>query len=131
MALVSSSDASRQLAEIAQREDDRLKKQGNGKAQIAFARDVKNSLLFQYDWAELLSAAPLALSLMGSCYVAASSPKAQGISLKDAMPQGGFQHIRLVVLSVLTSHTDSSQSSGAQGLLSASLRHWSLCFHRS
>jgi hypothetical protein len=94
MALVSSADASRQLAEIAQREDDRLKKQGSGKAQIAFARDVKNSLLFQYDWAELLSAAPLALSLMGSCYVAASAPKAQGISLKEAEPKGGFTHIR-------------------------------------
>ncbi|KAF3940749.1 hypothetical protein ABW19_dt0206211 [Dactylella cylindrospora] len=94
MALVTSSDAAAKLAAINQAEDDRLKKQGNGKVQIAFAKDVKNSLLFQYDWAELLSAAPLALSLMGSCYVAATSPLAKGISLADAAPKGGFVYIK-------------------------------------
>ena len=96
MALVptSAAEAAQQLALINQREDERLKKQGGGKAQIAFARDVKNSLLFQYDWGELLSAAPLALSLMGSCYVAAASPLACSISLKDAEPKGGFQYIQ-------------------------------------
>ncbi|KAF8892585.1 hypothetical protein BD779DRAFT_1661291 [Infundibulicybe gibba] len=66
----------------------------NGRAQVGFARDVKNSLLFQYDWAELLSAAPLALSLMGSCYVAATSPLANAVSLKDAEPKGGFKYIK-------------------------------------
>jgi hypothetical protein len=82
-----------QRAEIARREEERMKKQGNGKVQIAFAKDVKNSLLFQYDWGQLLSAAPLALSLIGSCYVAATAPKAQGISLQDAAPSGGFKFI--------------------------------------
>ena len=87
-------DSAQQLAQINQREEQRLVEQGNGKPQVAFARDVKNSLLFQYDCGELLSAAPLALSLMGSCYVAATSPLAHAITFEDAMPKGGFKHIK-------------------------------------
>lgn len=91
---MSAESAAKQLTQIKQREEQRLVEQGNGKAQVAFARDVKNSLLFQYDWGDLLSAAPLALSLMGSCYVAATSPLAHTISLEDAMPKDGFKHIK-------------------------------------
>jgi hypothetical protein len=94
LANMSAESAAKQLTQIKQREEQRLVEQGNGKAQVAFARDVKNSLLFQYDWADLLSAAPLALSLMGSCYVAATSPLAHAISLEDAMPKDGFKHIK-------------------------------------
>jgi hypothetical protein len=97
MDLVTSVDnAFRQRAEIKRREDDRLREQGSGKVQVAFARDVKNSMLFQNDWGDLLSAAPVALSLMGSCFVAATAPRAQGISLKDAMPKNGFKYIKCV-----------------------------------
>jgi hypothetical protein len=89
--------AAADLAALQKSNDERLVKQGNGKAATAFAKDVKQSLLFQYDWAELLSAAPLCLSLMGSCYVAATSPKAQGITLKECEPKGGFKFIRLAI----------------------------------
>ncbi|KAF8587134.1 hypothetical protein K439DRAFT_860309 [Ramaria rubella] len=90
----STTSIAQQLADAERRDVERLKQQGNGKTQIAFARDVKNSLLFQYDWGALLSAAPLAISLMGACYVAATSPLAQSISLKDAEPKDGFKFIR-------------------------------------
>lgn len=78
---VVTTDAAADLATLQKMNNDRIMKQGGN---IAFARDVKQSLLFQYDWGELLSAAPLCLSLMGSCYVAATSPDAQGMSLTDA-----------------------------------------------
>jgi hypothetical protein len=82
-----------QRAEIARCEEARWKAQDNGQVQIAFAKDVKNSLISCYDWGQQLSAAPLALSLIGSCYVAATAPKAQGISLQDVAPSGGFKVI--------------------------------------
>lgn len=67
-------------------------KRYQGNAALAFAKDVKNSLLFKYDWSELLSAAPLCISLMGSCYVAATTEKAYSIELSK--PQNGFQYIK-------------------------------------
>lgn len=81
---VATTNAAADLATLQKMNNDRIMKQGGNSAAIAFARDVKQSLLFQYDWGELLSAAPLCLSLMGSCYVAATSPDAQGMSLSDA-----------------------------------------------
>lgn len=93
MAVVTTSSAE-QLLVLRKAEDDRLRKQGNGKAQLAFAKDVKQSLLFQFDWADLLSAAPLALASMGSCYIAATSPKAQGISLEECKPTGGWSRVK-------------------------------------
>lgn len=54
------------------------------KAAMKFAKDVKNSLLFQYNWGAMLSSAPLCVSLMGSCYAAAACPRAQGMSLDIA-----------------------------------------------
>ncbi|KZT01678.1 uncharacterized protein LAESUDRAFT_663435 [Laetiporus sulphureus 93-53] len=94
MSLSSTTNDTQQLALIHGRNDQRLKQQGDGKVQLAFARDVKNSLLFQYDWGELLSAAPLALYLIGSCYVAATSPLARGVSLSDAVPKDGFKYLQ-------------------------------------
>lgn len=60
---------------------------------ITFMKDVKNSLLFKYDWARMLSAAPLSMSLMGACYLAAGSSKFT-ISLKEAAPVGGFRYLK-------------------------------------
>ncbi|CAI7565821.1 unnamed protein product [Penicillium glandicola] len=92
MSLVTSKAS--ELQALQKRNDDRLAQQGSGSAATAFAKDVKQSLLFQYDWGELLSAAPMCLSLMGACYVASSSPKAVGMTLEDCKPTGGFKHIR-------------------------------------
>ena len=80
---VATKDAVNELANLQKMNNERIMKQGGNNAAIAVAKDVKQSLLFQYDWAELLSAAPLCLSLMGSCYVAATSPDAVGMSLTD------------------------------------------------
>jgi hypothetical protein len=93
MAVVTTA-AAEELTALQKRNDDRLQKQGSGSAAVAFAKDVKQSLLFQYDWAELLSAAPLCLSMMGSCYVAATCPEATGMSLKECEPKGGFKKIQ-------------------------------------
>jgi hypothetical protein len=38
--------------------------------------EMKNSLIFQMNWEELLQSAPTAISCMGACFVASSSPKA-------------------------------------------------------
>lgn len=86
--------ASKELQELQKRNDARLESQGAGNAAVAFAKDVKQSLLFRYDWSELLFAAPLCLSLMGSCYVAATSDKARGMSLKECEPKTGFKKIK-------------------------------------
>lgn len=86
--------ASEELQALQDRNSQRLAKQGAGNAGVAFAKDVKQSLLFQYDWGELLSAAPMCLSLMGACYVAATSPKATGMTLEDCKPAQGFEFIR-------------------------------------
>lgn len=91
---VSVKTTSESLITLRKRDDDRLKRQGNGNAAVAFAKDVKQSLLFEYDWGDLLSAAPLCISLMGSCYVAATSERARGLSLKDCEPKGGFKKIK-------------------------------------
>ncbi|RDL30441.1 uncharacterized protein BP5553_10319 [Venustampulla echinocandica] len=43
------------------------------------------------NWAELLSAAPLSLTAIGNCFIAASSPLASSINLKE--PNGGFKFL--------------------------------------
>jgi hypothetical protein len=73
-----------------------LKKTHSGKAGAQFCQEVKESLLFQYNWNELLSAAPTAITLVGACHVAAASPEAAAISLADAVPSGGFKYLRYV-----------------------------------
>lgn len=93
---LATSQASEELQALQKRNDDRLVQQGGGNAATAFAKDVKQSLLFQYDWGELLSAAPICLSLMGACYVASSSPKANGMSLEECRPPQGFEFIRYI-----------------------------------
>ncbi|KAK1777277.1 hypothetical protein QBC45DRAFT_417155 [Copromyces sp. CBS 386.78] len=54
--------------------------------------EMKSSLIFQFNWAELLQAAPTAISCMGACFVASSSPNAN-IQLEPPKPKG-FDHLR-------------------------------------
>ena len=54
--------------------------------------EMKSSLIFQYNWAELLQSAPTSLSSLGACFVASSSPKAQ-VNLKSP-PGKGFQYLK-------------------------------------
>ena len=64
-----------------------------GKLSNRFVDELKGSTLFQHNWGELLSAAPTALSLMGSCWLAASNATAEKISLKDSKPVDGFKYM--------------------------------------
>lgn len=82
------------LAKVEAAQQAVLKKTHGGKAGAQFVQEVKESLLFQYNWNELLSAAPTAITLVGACHVAAASPEAAAISLADAVPQGGFKCLR-------------------------------------
>ncbi|KAI9655261.1 MAG: hypothetical protein M1829_000674 [Trizodia sp. TS-e1964] len=83
------------LAALNKANQDRLKKEYDGKAGSKFVTEVRESMLFQYNWADLLSSAPTALSLLGACHVASSSPEASAISLGSAMPKGGWQHLKV------------------------------------
>ncbi|KAK1703530.1 hypothetical protein BDP67DRAFT_584570 [Colletotrichum lupini] len=83
------------LAKVEAAQQAVLKKTHGGKAGAQFVQEVKESLFFQYNWNELLSAAPTAITLVGSCHVAAASPNAAAISLKDSVPTGGFKYLRV------------------------------------
>ncbi|KAL0940382.1 uncharacterized protein CTRU02_203145 [Colletotrichum truncatum] len=83
------------LAKVEAAQQAVLKKTHGGKAGAQFVQEVKESLLFQYNWNELLSAAPTAITLVGACHVAAASPEAAAISLADALPAGGFKYLRV------------------------------------
>ncbi|KAB2108972.1 hypothetical protein AG0111_0g3058 [Alternaria gaisen] len=83
------------LAQIERANQERLKKEYSGKAGTKFVTEVRESMLFQYNWADLLSAAPTALSLLGACHVASSSQEAAAISLGDSMPQGGWKYLQV------------------------------------
>ena len=84
--------ASDALADV-ERARKEMQKEYGGKMSNQFVDEVKSSALFQFSWGELLSASPTALTLMGSLWIAASSPVAERISLKDSMPTGGFQYL--------------------------------------
>jgi hypothetical protein len=70
-----------------------LAEQFGGKPSNQFVTELKGSTLFQFNWSELLSAAPTALSLMGSCWIAAAAPKAEQIDMTDSVPVGGFKYL--------------------------------------
>ncbi|KAL2061472.1 hypothetical protein VTL71DRAFT_6849 [Oculimacula yallundae] len=55
-------------------------------------REMKSSLIFKYTWEELLQSAPTALSCIGACLAASSSPKA-AITLTPPTDKG-FQYLR-------------------------------------
>jgi hypothetical protein len=83
------------LAQLERANQERLKKEYDGKAGTKFVTEVRESMLFQYNWADLLSAAPTALSLLGACHVASSSSEASAINLGSAMPKNGWQHMQV------------------------------------
>lgn len=56
-----------------------------------FSQEIADSLILRHNWGNLLSAAPLALSFVGACQVAASSPTAVGVKLQR--PAGGFKYL--------------------------------------
>jgi hypothetical protein len=66
---------------------------GGEKMSTKFVEEIKGATLFQYNWGDLLSAAPTALSFMGSLWVAAANPTAELISLSEAKPEGGFKYL--------------------------------------
>ncbi|KAG8627095.1 hypothetical protein KVT40_004578 [Elsinoe batatas] len=83
------------LSEIEKANQERLKKEYSGKAGTKFVTEVKESMLFQYNWADLLSAAPTALSLLGACHVASSSQEASAINLGSAAPKDGWKYLQV------------------------------------
>ncbi|KAG4253200.1 hypothetical protein FPRO03_07160 [Fusarium proliferatum] len=84
------------LAELEKANQERLKKEYSGKAGTKFVTEVRESMLFQYNWADLLSAAPTALSLLGACHVASASEEASAIRLGGScMPKGGWQYLKV------------------------------------
>ena len=68
-----------------------LKENYGGKKSNQFVEEVKSLSLSQLHWGELVSIAPTALSLLGSCWIAAAAPAAEKISLKR--PEGGFVYL--------------------------------------
>ena len=58
-----------------------------------FVQNAKCSLLFQYNWDESLSAAPLAVNLMGSCYIACSVKSATEVTLPNP-PSGSYKYLQ-------------------------------------
>lgn len=84
--------ASDALSDVARARKE-MQNEFGGKASNQFVDEIKSSALFQFSWGELLSAAPTALTLMGSLWIASSSPVADKISLADSMPTKGFEHM--------------------------------------
>ncbi|KAH6613654.1 hypothetical protein B0J18DRAFT_469994 [Chaetomium sp. MPI-SDFR-AT-0129] len=68
-------------------------KEQYGKVSEQFVSELKGATLFQHDWGGLLGAAPTALSLMGACWLAASNPTAEKISLAKSKPVDGFKYM--------------------------------------
>lgn len=85
--------ATETLDQIKQLQQKTIADEYGGKQSNQFVTELKSSTMFQFNWGELLSAAPTALSLMGSCWVAAANPVADAITMKAAVPTGGFKYI--------------------------------------
>ncbi|PKK46846.1 hypothetical protein CI102_7873, partial [Trichoderma harzianum] len=81
------------IQSIAVAEQRVLTEEYGGKLSNKFIDELKAATLFQFDWGELLSAAPTALYFMGSCWLAAANPTAEMISLADVVPEGGFKYM--------------------------------------
>ncbi|KAK3319434.1 hypothetical protein B0H66DRAFT_624251 [Apodospora peruviana] len=85
--------ASAAIQQVQQIQKSALNSEYEGKLSNQFVDELKCSTLFQADWSELIGAAPTALSLMGSLWIAAADPKAEKISMVKSMPTGGFKYI--------------------------------------
>ncbi|PKK55219.1 hypothetical protein CI102_9 [Trichoderma harzianum] len=53
--------------------------------------EIKNSIIFQYNWEELLQSGPVALTSIGSCFIACTSKGSDHIQL-DPLEGKEFQH---------------------------------------
>lgn len=60
-----------------------------------FMSQVQSTMLFTMDWSPLLGAAPVSLSIMGSCYIAASSAEV-AIDIEKSKPRDGFKYLGCV-----------------------------------
>jgi hypothetical protein len=58
-----------------------------------FISDVKTQTFMSFDWAEFLSSAPLTLSLMGLCSIAAATTPA-GLTMTLDPPASGFKYLK-------------------------------------
>ncbi|PTB52102.1 hypothetical protein M431DRAFT_510307 [Trichoderma harzianum CBS 226.95] len=55
--------------------------------------EIKNSIIFQYNWEELLQSGPVALTSIGSCFIACTSKGSDHIQL-DPLEGKEFQYIK-------------------------------------
>ena len=54
--------------------------------------EMKSSIAFQYSWEDLLQAGPVALTCLGSCFIATASNTSRSLTLDP--PKGGFQFLK-------------------------------------
>jgi hypothetical protein len=54
--------------------------------------EIKASMVFQYRWEDLLQSGPVALTCMGSCFIATASNTSRGLMLEA--PKDGFQFLK-------------------------------------
>jgi hypothetical protein len=60
-----------------------------------FVTEALESLLFQYNQADLLNAAPVALSVIGACYLRSSSPEAADIKMSPAASGDSWKYLQM------------------------------------
>ena len=60
-------------------------------AAAQFVQETKMSAYLSYNWDELLTAAPIAISLLATCIMAASPQHAERIKLER--PSGGWKYV--------------------------------------
>jgi hypothetical protein len=54
--------------------------------------EMKSSLLFQYNWEELLMSGPVAINCMGACFMASASHHGNEVTLHP--PKDGFKYLK-------------------------------------
>ncbi|KAK3387844.1 hypothetical protein B0H63DRAFT_413113 [Podospora didyma] len=74
---------------------ERLKRDYSGKSGTKFATEVRESLNYQYNPADLVLATPAALSILGTYHVATGSPEAASTLLGPFMPNGGWKYLQV------------------------------------
>lgn len=74
-----------------------LKKETANNAADRMMREIRASVLFQFKWEDLLTSAPVSISCLGACMVAASSP----INVTFEKPKEGFKYLVYALLSLV------------------------------
>lgn len=70
---------------------ERRKQEFNRNPVAEESKNLRNSLLIQYNWSELLQFAPTAINGIGACFVASASEKA---GVRFTTPDRGFRYLR-------------------------------------